>query len=123
MFRACIIILLSVSFVSAPAQQSSFPIDKLAIKNIFPNLSYIPAKTFTSLAYKGNDTVMNYRARNSSVMGFYISRSEVTNREYRQFTQYIKDSIGHFFLQHFNSDGLIDWSRPIDWKDKKLDPM
>ncbi len=123
MLRASATFLIALSSTCVYAQQSSFPIDKLAIKNIIPNLSYIPAKTFKSLDYSGNDTVMNYKARNSSVMGFYISRSEVTNKEYRQFTQYVKDSIAHRLLQHFKDGNNVDWSMPIDWRDKRLEPM
>ena len=115
--------MVSLAPAYATAQLSSFPIDKLPVKNVIPNLSYIPAKSFTSLSYIGKDTVLNYRARNSSVMGFYISKTEVTNREYRQFTQYVKDSIAHTLLHHFKEGDMLDWNQPIDWKDKALDPM
>jgi len=96
---------------------------KLINKKKFANLSYIPTKTFNSLVHTGSDSVSNYSSRMTTVQGFYISNTEVTNREYREFVFYVRDSIAHVLLGHFRSDQSIDWDKNIDWNDKQLDPI
>ena len=121
--KATTISLLFTSLISH-AQQSSFPLDKLDTKNQYFRVSYIPAKSFTSLAHDGSDSAANYKPRISSVPGFYISQAEVTNWEYRGFIQYARDSAAHVLLQHYREvTNSIDWSKPIDWKDDRLEPL
>lgn len=48
---------------------------------------------------------------------FYFSKYEVTNNEYRQFVNWVRDSIAHTLLNHLQPNGLIDWKKEIDWKD------
>ncbi|MBI5856158.1 MAG: SUMF1/EgtB/PvdO family nonheme iron enzyme [Sphingobacteriales bacterium] len=98
--------------------------EKLPGKNLIPNLVYIAAKSFTSLSYTGKDSNSFYGPRVATVPGFYISKTEVTNKEYREFTQYVKDSIAHTLLQHFQGNSSsIDWNQKIDWEDDRLEPM
>src|SRR5258705_12917546 len=106
------------------AQKSSLSLEKLGLKNLLPHVSYIPAKSFNSLVYTGKDSVSSYSSRSSSVQGFYISQTEVINKEYREFVFYVRDSIAHSLLQHFSSGtNAIDWGQRIDWKDDRLDAM
>jgi formylglycine-generating enzyme required for sulfatase activity len=106
------------------AQKKTPSLEKLGLKNLQPQLIYIPSKTFTSLAYSGSDSVSTYRSRTSSVEAFYISKTEVTNREYREFVHYVRDSIAHTLLSHFsNGVEVIDWRQKINWEDKKLEPL
>lgn len=114
-------IFLALISLSAFAQKPSPSLEKLGLKHLQSQVSYIPPKTFTSLVYRGSDSVSTYRSRNSSVEAFYISKTEVTNREYREFVHYTRDSIAHRLLSHFTGDNAIDWKQPIDWKDKRLD--
>lgn len=86
-------------------------------------LSFIPARTITILDFAGNDSVSNYSARKSKAGGFYISKTEVTNREYREFVHYVRDSIAHVLLGHLLDQQLIDWQQPIDWKDQRLEKL
>jgi formylglycine-generating enzyme len=110
--------------IPLPAQKSTRTIDRSSMKKHFPQLLYIPQKTFTSLSHTGSDSMSNYLPRNSSVKGFYISQAEVTNREYREFVYYVRDSIAHRLLEHFREGGhAIDWRQAIDWKDPRLDPI
>ena len=106
------------------AQKTSLTLEKLRLKNLQQHLSYIPAKSFNVLAYKGNDSVSFYKERITTLHGFYISRTEVTNMEYREFVFYTRDSIAHTLLSHFRGGaGTIDWGQPIDWNDDKLAPL
>src|SRR5258705_3472361 len=117
------IFLALISF-SSFAQKSYLSLEKLGLKNLFPHVSYIPAKSFNSLVYTGEDSVSSYSSRTSSVQGFYISQTEVSNKEYREIVFYVRDSIAHSLLQHFHSgSNTIDWDQKIDWEDHRLDPM
>jgi len=55
------------------------------------------------------------------VNGFYMDGTEISNQEYRQFTNWVKDSIAHTILGDFkdNADGTqrIDWAKRIKWND------
>jgi formylglycine-generating enzyme required for sulfatase activity len=106
------------------AQPSTLSIDKLKVKNVLKNLSLIPSKSFVSLSQTSNDSASFYNRKFSTNQSFYISRFEVTNKEYRDFIQYVKDSTAHFLLQHFiYGSTLIDWSQPINWEDPLLEPL
>ena len=106
------------------AQKSNLSLDKLGLKSLLLHVSYIPAKRFNSLVYTGKDSVSDYSTRTSSVQGFYISQTEVTNKEYREFVFYVRDSIAHSLLQQFsNGTTAIDWNGKIDWKDDRLDAL
>ncbi|HUR67083.1 MAG TPA: SUMF1/EgtB/PvdO family nonheme iron enzyme [Chitinophagaceae bacterium] len=111
-----------ISFCSN-AQKPGLTLEKIGLKYLQREVSYIPTKTFTSLSYNGSDSLSNYRSRYSSVKSFYISKAEVTNREYREFVYYIRDSTAHSLLAHFTSANTIDWSQKINWDDKQLAGM
>lgn len=113
--------LVSVS-IYAFAQKSGAGIDK-SVKKLFPGISYVPAKTFNSLAHNGTDSAATYSSRISSVQSFYIAQAEVTNKEYRDFVHYIRDSLAHHLLGHFKNGSEIDWKQNIDWNDNRLDAM
>lgn len=62
-----------------------------------------------------------------SIVGFFMDDTEITNNEYRQFVNYVRDSIAHTALDHFKEDEdgnqTIDWEYEIDWTDDLLDGM
>jgi formylglycine-generating enzyme len=61
------------------------------------------------------------RAKQVSILGFYMDATEITNNEYRQFEEWVKDSIAHTILAHFeeiNSDNLDGANPPIKWKEE-----
>lgn len=106
------------------AQKSEATLEKAGLKNLLKQLSYVPTKSFTSLSYTGKDSVSFYGPKIASVSAFYISKTEVMNEEYRKFTEYVKDSIAHTLLQHFqNATNNVDWNQKIDWKDSRLESM
>lgn len=59
--------------------------------------------------------------RTFNVTGFYMDATEITNAEYRQFTNWVRDSIAHSTLGNYkdNEDGSqqIDWKQRIKWTD------
>jgi sulfatase modifying factor 1 len=99
-----------------------------------PGMVYIPPGTF-HMGPSDEDINYSYTARNKSVSisGFWMDATEITNNEYRQFTNWVRDSIAAkqmgFVKQ--NSDGIeaIDWKKAatIKWGDKatleKVDAM
>jgi formylglycine-generating enzyme required for sulfatase activity len=96
----------------------------MGLKNLQPYLSYIPSKSFVSLSHTGSDSMSSYTSRIATNHSFYISKFEVTNKEYREFVLYVRDSMAHLLSKHFkNGFNLIDWSQPINWKDPVLEPM
>lgn len=89
--------------------------------NINPyGLVYIPSGTFRAgpSDQEMND-VMVQRPRSKSIQGFYMDDTEVTNNEYRQFVFYVRDSMAHTLLSHFQDDSggvqKIDWTQPLDY--------
>lgn len=67
-----------------------------------------------------------------SVQSFFMDQTEITNNEYRQFTNYVRDSIAHIVLADLNEDHLlpeqeedmptqlIDWRERIRWNDPEV---
>ncbi|HEY6899526.1 MAG TPA: SUMF1/EgtB/PvdO family nonheme iron enzyme [Puia sp.] len=94
---------------------------------------YIPPGTF----HMGpSDEDVNYaftaRNRQTSISGFWMDATEITNNEYRQFTNWVRDSIAATLMQYGKDvDGRfqIDWKKAqtIKWGDKatieKIDQM
>jgi sulfatase modifying factor 1 len=98
-----------------------------------PGMVYIPPGTF----HMGpSDEDINYaftaRNRQTSISGFWMDATEITNNEYRQFTNWVRDSIAATLMQYGKDvDGhfAIDWKKAsmIKWSDKatieKIDQM
>jgi len=63
-----------------------------------------------------------------SLQSFYIDQTEITNNEYRQFTNYVRDSIAHVLIaenvdeEHYIEPGepnqRINWRKQIRWDDE-----
>jgi formylglycine-generating enzyme len=67
------------------------------------------------------------RPKSISIQGFFMDDTEITNNEYRQFVQWVRDSIAHTILGDFIEDDYgnerLDWEFEIDWSDEMLDEM
>lgn len=99
-----------------------------------PGMVYVPAGTF-HMGPSDEDVNYAYTARNKqvSISGFWMDATEVTNNEYRQFTNWVRDSIAAklmgFIKQDANGEERIDWTKAktIKWGDKatieKIDAM
>ncbi len=98
-------------------------LDRPTWKNINPyGMVYIPSGTF-HIGPSDQDIsfAQQQRSKQISIQGFYMDDTEVTNNEYRQFVNWVKDSIGHVMLDHFeeteDGDQKIDWTYEIFWDD------
>jgi len=89
-----------------------------------PGMVYIPPGTF-HMGPSDEDVNFAYTARNRqiSINGFWMDATEITNNEYRQFTNWVRDSIAATLMQYGKDvDGhfQVDWKRAstIKWGDK-----
>ncbi len=86
---------------------------------------YVP-----SGSYKMGASDEDIRGRNDAtvhtvqLVGFYMDATELSNQEYRQFTNYVRDSIANTILGNFkdNPDGTqrLDMTKRINWKDPEV---
>jgi len=94
---------------------------------------YIPPGTF-HMGPSDEDVNYAYTARNKqiSINGFWMDATEITNNEYRQFTNWVRDSIAANLMGYGKDvDGQfrVDWKKAqtIKWSDKatveKVDQM
>lgn len=91
---------------------------------------YVPSGT---LHIGPSDQDVNHslvqRSKQISIQGFFMDDTEITNNEYRQFVNWVRDSIAHQMLDHtYQTAGgteLIDWNMPLDWSNAtgELDDM
>ena len=84
---------------------------------------YVPSGTFTmGTSDQDINSTMTQRSKTVSIQGFFMDETEITNNEYRQFVQWVKDSVAHEILGHYTSDELtgeekLDWEQEVDWSD------
>lgn len=86
---------------------------------------YVPPGTF-HMGPSDEDVNYAYTARNKqvSISGFWMDATEITNNEYRQFTNWVRDSISAklmgFVKQSPDGTEMIDWTKAktIKWGDK-----
>lgn len=97
--------------------------------NISPyGMVYVGAGTL-HIGQSDQDIFNSYtqRTRAISIPGFFMDDTEITNNEYRQYVDWVRDSIAHTYLEHFyeDEDGneILDWEYEIDWSDENLDDM
>lgn len=95
---------------------------------------YVPPGTF-HMGPSDEDINYTFTARNKqvSISGFWMDATEITNNEYRQFTNYVRDSIGGKLMglvkQGPDGNEYLDWPKvkAIKWDDKatmeKIDAM
>ncbi len=64
------------------------------------------------------------RPKSISIVGFYMDDTEITNNEYRQFVNWVRDSVALTYMDAYieNADGSqsIDWEYEIDWEDEAV---
>lgn len=90
-----------------------------------PGMVYIPPGTF-HMGPSDEDINYTFTARNKqvSISGFWMDATEITNNEYRQFTNWVRDSIAGrlmgFVKQDADGTENLDWTkvRTIKWDDK-----
>src|SRR5450755_5099139 len=89
-----------------------------------PGMVYIPPGTF-HMGPSDEDVNYAYTSRNKqvSINGFWMDATEITNNEYRQFTNWVRDSTAAKMMGYVKSvDGvdMVDWKKAstIKWGDK-----
>ena len=99
-----------------------------------PGMVYVPPGTF-HMGPSDEDINYTFTARNKqvSISGFWMDATEITNNEYRMFTNYVSDSIAGKLMGYVKqgADGseYLDWTKvkTIKWDDKatleKIDAM
>ncbi|MEO6584503.1 MAG: SUMF1/EgtB/PvdO family nonheme iron enzyme [Ferruginibacter sp.] len=99
-----------------------------------PGMVYVPPGTF-HMGPSDEDVNYAYTARNKSVSisGFWMDATEITNNQYRMFTNWVRDSIAAklmgYVKQGADGNEYIDWKKAstIKWGDKatteKIDAM
>ena len=67
------------------------------------------------------------RQKSVSIQGFFMDDTEITNNEYRQFVDWVRDSIAHTIMGDMYQDDAgndhIDWELELDYTDPTLDEM
>ena len=104
-------------------------LDRPTWKNINPyGMVYVPSGTFT-IGQSDEDIRKTYTqmSKSISIQGFYMDETEITNNEYRQFVNWVSDSMAHTMMDHFieaeDGNQRIDWEQEIDWTDETLNDM
>ncbi len=91
-----------------------------------PGMVYVPAGTF-HMGPSDEDISYAFTARNKqvSINGFWMDATEITNNEYRQFVNWVRDSIAATLLKYVKKGPddieLVDWvkAKTIRWNDPK----
>jgi formylglycine-generating enzyme len=92
-----------------------------------PGMVYVPQGTF-HMGPSDEDPAYAFSARNRSVSisGFWMDATEITNNEYRQFVQWVRDSVVARKLGYVKPDKdgneAIDWAKmkTVKWGDPKF---
>ena len=98
-------------------------------KGINPyGMVYVPSGTLhIGPSDQDVNTSLTARQKSISIQGFFMDDTEITNNEYRQFIEWVRDSIAHKQLGHMTSneggDEMIDWTQELDYSSPELEGM
>lgn len=87
---------------------------------------YIPSGSLT-IGQSDQDIFTNFtqRPKTISLTGFYMDETEITNNEYRQFVNWVRDYEAHEvlgdYIENEYGEEEIDWELPLDYQDETLD--
>jgi formylglycine-generating enzyme len=89
---------------------------------------YIPSGQ-VHIGQSDQDIFSSYtqRPKSVSIQGFYMDDTEITNNEYRQFVNWVQDSIAHTIMgditQNDAGEDIIDWEMELDYSAEELDEL
>jgi len=89
---------------------------------------YVPSGTL-HIGQSDQDVFQTYsqKPKSISIQGFFMDDTEITNNEYRQFVNWVRDSIAHTIMGDFTTDSyeneILDWDYEIDYEDETLSEM
>lgn len=100
------------------------PLDKLPssfkYKKELKNYSFMQGGTFVQGDFEGEDSVNIKMSKRVSIQSVIIGKYEISNKDYREFVNYVFDSLARIEMGYINflSNGVekIDWSKKIDFK-------
>lgn len=101
--------------------------DRPSWKGINPyGMVYVPSGTLqVGVGDEDLSRSLVARPKTISVQGFFMDDTEITNNEYRQFVNWVRDSLAHRKLEHVVEESendqqppqnIIDWEQEIDWE-------
>ncbi|MGB3548554.1 MAG: SUMF1/EgtB/PvdO family nonheme iron enzyme, partial [Saprospiraceae bacterium] len=130
--NALVLLVLATALLSCGRRESgelTGALDRPSWKGINPyGMVYVPSGT-VHVGPSDQDVANTFiqRQKAISISGFYMDETEITNNEYRQFIDWVRDSIAHDLLGHFvvSDDGeeSIDWDYDLDYSDPALEDM
>ncbi len=89
---------------------------------------YVPSGT-AHIGQSDQDVFQTFtqKPRAISIQGFFMDDTEVTNNEYRQFVDWVQDSIAHTIMGDFIEDDYgnekLDWEYELDYSGEDLAEM
>lgn len=103
--------------------------DRPAWKGINPyGMVYVPSGTL-HIGPSDQDVNSSYvqRSKSISIQGFYMDDTEITNNEYRQFVNWVRDSVVRtwqdLIIESDEGDSYIDWDAEINWEDETVEDL
>ncbi|WP_116105887.1 SUMF1/EgtB/PvdO family nonheme iron enzyme [Lewinella sp. IMCC34191] len=100
-------------------------LDRPTWKGVQPyGMVYIPSG-FVHVGNSDEDITGTFiqRPKAVTINGFYMDDTEISNNEYRQFMDWVRDSIAHVILGDVDENGNIDWELPLDYSDEALSEL
>ncbi len=89
---------------------------------------YVPSG-YLNVGQSDQDIFSAYttRPKSISITGFYMDETEISNNEYRQFVEWVRDAKGHEIMGDYIEDNFgneeIDWEMELDYESEDLDEM
>lgn len=84
---------------------------------------YIPSGTLhIGQSDQDINNALIQKPKSISIQGFFMDETEISNNEYRQFVEFVKDSIAHKILggDYLIDDNAVNWREKIDWEDEEV---
>lgn len=103
--------------------------DRPGWNNVIPyGMVYVPSGTLhIGQSDQDVNNAMVQKSKSISIQGFYMDETEITNNEYRQFVNWVRDSItattlgGEFLIQDDYGNEYVDWDvmRDFDYNSEE----
>jgi len=92
---------------------------------------YIPSGTLhIGQSDEDINNALVQKNKSISIQGFFMDETEITNNEYRQFVNWVRDSIarklvGLVYTDDITGAELVDWNARLDWDENRdaLEPL
>ncbi len=84
---------------------------------------YIPSGTLhIGQSDQDINNALIQKPKSISIQGFFMDETEISNNEYRQFVEFVRDSIAHKILggDYLIDDNAVNWREKIDWEDEEV---